>query len=170
MKKLIAASLAGLLFSGTASAQGEVLNALVGPEGVVSGLVATLTTADAAPLVDSLAGANSGLLQGTAGAGLNDVLGGLLSDQDPARIQLGLETVLMIGVAGESGVLEQLLGGLPGGAGSVPGLDGLPLLGDLAGLLGGLPDLAGGGLPGLPGGSSAFSNAQLEQVTSLLSR
>lgn len=173
MKKLIAASLAGLLFSGTASAQaqveGDLIGALLGPEGVVAGLLGTLTTADAAPLVNSLAGADTGLLQGTVGAGLNDVLGGLLVDQDPARIRTGLESILLVGVAGEQGVLDQLLGVRPGGG--VPELQGIPVIGDLAGLLGGLPDLAGGGaLPGLPGGSSAFSNAQLEQATSLLSR
>lgn len=168
MKKLIAIGLAGLLFSGSAAAQSELGNNLLGPNGVVQSLVATLTTADAEPLMNSLAGANSGLLQGTAGGGLHDVLGGLLVDQDPGRIQLGLETL----VGGLLFELEVALGGGLGGGLALPGLDGLPLSGDLDGLLaldGGLPGLSDGGLPGLPGGGGALSLEQLEQVTSLLS-
>lgn len=172
MKKLIAIGLAGLLFSGSAAAQGELGNNLLGPNGVVQSLVATLTTADAEPLVNSLAGPNSGLIQGIGGGGLHDVLSGLLVDQDPGRIQLGLETL----VGGLLFELELALGGDLGGGLALPGLDGLPLSGDLAGGLdgllaldGGLPGLSGGGLPGLPGGGGALSLEQLEQVTSLLS-
>lgn len=172
MRKLIAIGFAGLLLSGSAAAQGELGNNLLGPTGVVQSLVVTLTTADAEALVNSLTGANSGLLQGTAGGGLHDVLGGLLADQDPGRVQLGLETL----VGGLLFELEVGLGGGLGGGLALPGLDGLPLSGDLAGGLdgilaldGGLPDLSNGGLPGLPGGGGALSLEQLEQITNLLS-
>lgn len=77
---IIAAAL--LLFSGTAAAQGNLpkgglLGSLLGEGGVVPSLFVTLTTVDAEPLVDSLAGP-SGLLQGAGGQALNTTLSGLL--------------------------------------------------------------------------------------------
>lgn len=177
MKKLIAIGLAGLLFSGAASAQGALLGALLGPQGVVGSLDTSLTTMDAEPLVNSAAGANSGLIQGTTGLGLNQLLGGLLISQDPMEAGTGLYTIVGVGLVGPDGVTDQLLGvdmlggfdgELPGlGGAGLPGLDGLPVLG---GLLGGLPNLGDGALPGLPGGDSGLSALQLQQVSGLLSR
>lgn len=159
MKRLIALGLLGLSLSGTASAQNEsFVGVLLGPAGPVDGLVNTLMTQNLEPTTDGATGSNSGLLRGTAGGGLNDVLEGLLVNQDPDQVQRGLvDTIIMQGVAGEEGVLDQLLGfnnpgdgfafftdifgnfapdgfdfpGIPGGTGGgmspIPGIDGLGL-------------------------------------------
>lgn len=125
--------------------------------------------------------------------------GGLLADltgQDPVGMLLGSNgTVPALVGGGNDGALGDILpeGGLPGlpgggdgGAPELPGLDGLPLVGDLLG--GGLPglpggdggapelpgldglpivgDLLGGGLPDLPGGDGGDS--PLAPVTDLV--
>ncbi|MAA74879.1 MAG: hypothetical protein CMN28_09245 [Salinisphaeraceae bacterium] len=135
----------GLLLCGSASAQTALVPALLGPTGPVQGLVTTLTTTNAAPLVNSLTGANSGLIQGRTGAGLNTTLTGLLVNQDPGQIAGGLQFIVDPGLIGADGVLASILGG--GLGNGLPGLDALPGLPGLDAL----PALVGGGLPGLPG-------------------
>lgn len=157
MKKLLAIGLTGLFFgSSTASAQGVFLNTLTGPNGVVESMRTTLTTADPEPLVDSLAGTETGVVRGTAGGGLHHVLSGLLVDQDPARVQHGLEIVVEGFLLG----LETAFGAGGNGELALPGVDGG---------LNGFTELDGDGLPGLPEGAPALSPAQLEQALSLLS-
>ena len=113
--------------------------------------------------------------------------GGLVEDlsgQDPLTMLLGGNgTVPLLVGGGNDGALGDIVPkgavpGLPGGDGGAPGLDGLPLVGDLLG--GGLPggdgadplapvtDLIGGGLPGLPGGDGGNSASPLDPVTDLV--
>lgn len=158
MKRLIAAGLLGLTLSGTASAQNEsFVGVLLGPAGPVDGLATTLMTQNAEPTTDGASGSNSGLLRGTAGGGLNDVLEGLLVNQDPDQVQRGLvDTIIMRGVAGDEGVLDQLLGF------NNPD-DGFAFFTDIFGNF--APD--GFDLPGLPGGSTGGGMAPIPGIDGL---
>lgn len=144
MKKLIGITIVGALFCGPAMAQQNIVGALLGPTGPVQGLVTTLTTANAQPLIDGVASSN-GLIQGNIASPLNNTLSGLLVNQDPGQVATGLQNTLTV-------ALGSVGNGLAGGDTGLPGLDGLaggglPILGALPGLDG----LGGGGLPGAGG-------------------
>lgn len=155
MKKLVAIALIGSLFSVPAMAQpaSGTLGALLGPQGAVQGLVATLTNLpNFAPLINGAAGTDangmqSGTVRGNAADPLSFTLTSLLVNQDPAGVAEGLQaTVVTLVSALQNGLVgsfgpAQLAGLAPTGAG-LPGLDGLPGLGSLPGL---------DGLPTLPG-------------------
>ncbi|BBP46802.1 hypothetical protein THMIRHAS_21750 [Thiosulfatimonas sediminis] len=111
--------LGGLL--GETGVVGSVLNTLIGEQGVVTGLVGTVTgLLDGLPIVGDLLGGNEsggllgGLLGGSDNGGLlggllgdNGLLGGLLGGGESGGI-LDLNGLL----GGENGLLDGLLGGL----------------------------------------------------------
>lgn len=124
MKKLIGIAIVGSFFCTPAMAQQGTLDTLLGPQGPVQGLVTTLTTANAQPLVDGLIGPN-GFIQGSiAGPGTgNSLLTGLLVNQDPGQVAGSLQNTLTVTI---DAVSQGLLGG--GGAAGLPGAGGLPAL------------------------------------------
>lgn len=194
MKKLLPLGLAGaLLFSSPLMAQDRtgVLEALLGSQGPVQGLVQTLTTANFQPLIDGLV-SDTGLIRGGVAAPLNNTLSGLLVEFDLGLVFMGLQDTLgvttnslaagLLGgdlLGGQAGGLP-ILGGLTGGLGSGIPLGagnesqaGLPLLGQLAGNSGEIPILGvllqglslGSGLGGasfvLPAGGERLSVEEL---------
>lgn len=167
MKKLIGLAVVGSLFCAPAMAQQGTIDAILGANGPVQGLVTTLTTANAQPLIDGVT-SNVGLIQGNIAAPLNSTLSGLLVNQDPGQVATGLQNTLTVtidavsnGLLGGGGLAG---GGLPGlGGAGLPGLDALPELPGLEGLT----DLAGGGLPGLPGAGGAPGLPGLDSLPGL---
>lgn len=144
----IAAGLALAGATGTAQAEPSLLDQIM--MGPVNGLQQSLTEANLQPLIDGTAGFNSGLVQGTTGGSVHDVLTGL-NTQNPALIQKGLSD---LGAGVTDDVIPALIGdgtpalpSLPGGGGGLPALPEIPGLGSLPALPG-LPE--GGGAPGLP--------------------
>lgn len=149
MKRGIIIALALLSFSGAAAAQdgsGNLVQALLGENGVLPGVMESAGEQSAAPLVDSLVGEN-GLIQGEAATPLNNMLTGALVEQDPAQVQAAAQNLaVMTG--------EALLG-------SVTGTEDPTALPDVLGGIIGFPaDGSGAGMAGFGGMGMAAGGGQ----------
>lgn len=136
MKKLMGLAIVGSLFCAPAAmAQQGALDALLGPQGVVQGLVATLTTADFNPLINGAASdMQTGTAQGNIATPLDLTLTSLLVNQDAGGVAQGLQDTLTVtvsalasGLGGGAILGGGAAGGIPG-LGALPGLDALPTL------------------------------------------
>lgn len=139
------------------------LNALLGPQGPVNGLLLSLQQGNLQPLIDGVT-SNVSLVQGDIAVPLNNTLSGLLVKFDLGQTINGLQDTLSVTVGSLAGGLLGGNGGLPIVGGLLGGDGGIPVAGGLLGGEGSLPIVGGllssnGGIPvigGLLGGDGGL--------------
>lgn len=149
---LVFAGILALPLPALAQGPAGTLNALLGPQGPVNGLLLSLKQGNLQPLVDGLA-SNTGLIGGDIAAPLNNTLSGLLVKFDLNQTVNGLQDTLTVAVGGlAGGLLGAGGGGLPLGGDLLGGSGGIPIIGGLLGGDGGIPVIGGllGGQGGIP--------------------